>query len=294
MDSHSVDLVVTSVPYFQKRIYDAVDVYGGLDFCNHDWKTHRYYTEVGTAQSSHRFHAAGEENAKRLKAARWKEDTHCKICGAWKGELGWEASPDEFVQHLTLITAEIKRVLRPDGICFLNIGDTYNSSRRLVADTQPGSLFLIPERLSLALLKQGWAIRNSIKWYKTKSTPEPRVKNRCVSTHETILMLVKSSKYQSKFPAQTPDTWITESITRANKGDKAKMHEEIVARCIQCGLKELGVVLDPFAGSGTTLSVAEKLGHSAIGIELNQEDYHKLQEKFGTLQQTTFGQVSKR
>ena len=50
----------------------------------------------------------------------------------------------------------------------------------------------------------------------------------------------------------------------------ATFPEELVTPCILAGCPVGGVVLDPFAGSGTTLKVAANLGRTGIGIELNE------------------------
>jgi DNA modification methylase len=49
-------------------------------------------------------------------------------CGAWRGELGSEPTPSLFIEHLVSIFDEVKRVLRPDGLCFVNLGDSYSGS----------------------------------------------------------------------------------------------------------------------------------------------------------------------
>ena len=49
----------------------------------------------------------------------------CTRCGAWRGELGMEPTPELFVQHITQIFREVRRVLRNDGTLWLNFGDSY-------------------------------------------------------------------------------------------------------------------------------------------------------------------------
>src|SRR3990167_4211434 len=51
----------------------------------------------------------------------------CHLCGAWRGQLGLEPTPDLYVQHIVQIFREVKRVLRDDGVMFLNMGDCYAS-----------------------------------------------------------------------------------------------------------------------------------------------------------------------
>ncbi len=88
----------------------------------------------------------------------------CKICGAWKGALGAEPTPEMYVEHFVVVAKEIKRVLRPDGTFWLNIADSYDPK---------GNLIGVPWMLAFALKKDGWILRNDVVWSK-HSMPEPR------------------------------------------------------------------------------------------------------------------------
>jgi DNA modification methylase len=61
----------------------------------------------------------------------------------------------------------------------------------------------------------------------------------------------------------------------------AVMPSRLVSRCILAGCPEGGTVLDPFAGSGTTLKVARSLGRKSIGIELNPDYMHIIRDRIG-------------
>jgi DNA modification methylase len=114
-------------------------VWGGLENCSHTWNDRRWYTgQSAGAGSGEAFSEAGPANAKRLKAARWRQDSICTKCGAWKGSLGMEPLHDClawargeppcsvcYVCHLRIICHELWRVLRDDGICWLVLGDSY-------------------------------------------------------------------------------------------------------------------------------------------------------------------------
>src|SRR4029077_14482975 len=73
------------------------------------------------------FSVPGEANKARLKAGRWRETNTCSLCGAWRGAFGLESTIEMYVEHSVQILREIRRVLRPDGVCFWNIGDSYSS-----------------------------------------------------------------------------------------------------------------------------------------------------------------------
>jgi len=88
----SVDCVITSPPYYLLRDYGekSVAVWGGDAECEHRW-----------------------------------EGSFCVKCGAWKGQLGHEPSPEMFVSHLADVFDEVYRVFKKTGNCFIIIGDTY-------------------------------------------------------------------------------------------------------------------------------------------------------------------------
>lgn len=140
------------------------------------------------------------------------------------GQIGMEATPDEYIQKLILIFREVRRVLRPDGTLWLNIGDSYAGSGKgrmangshymgkpsksssysgvsggTLHKTQNGSckskdLIGIPWMLAFALRSDGWYLRQDIIWQKTNSMPES-VQDRCTRSHEYIFLLSKSRCY---------------------------------------------------------------------------------------------------
>lgn len=127
----SVQACISSPPYFGLRRYSGVEptVWGGVAGCDHDWRPNRYYTEKSaSAVTSEAFSEAGEANADRLRAARWREDSTCERCGAWLGCLGLERTPADFIAHLVEVFRSVWRVLRDDGTCFVNLGDSYSGS----------------------------------------------------------------------------------------------------------------------------------------------------------------------
>lgn len=136
--------------------------------------------------------------------------------------LGWAVGNpcgECYICHLVEIFREVKRVLRKDGVCFLNIGDSYATDRKgsggrgatsqkqvsnigsyfsditiELNNTKPKDMFLIPSRLALALQADGWWIRSDIIWSKTNIMPES-VKDRPTKSHEYIWLLTKNESY---------------------------------------------------------------------------------------------------
>jgi site-specific DNA-methyltransferase (adenine-specific) len=136
------------------------------------------------------------------------------------GQLGLEATPEEYVSHLVEVFAQVRRVLRPDGTCWLNLGDSYTSGGRkerdpgqskihpafegnafgdgLRPDTpsglKPKDLVGIPWRVAFALQSDGWYLRSDIIWHKPNPMPES-VTDRPTKAHEYVFLLAKSERY---------------------------------------------------------------------------------------------------
>ncbi len=101
------------------------------------------------------------------------------------GGIGLENDYQEFINHLLDIFLSLKRVLKPEGSFWLNIGDTYHDK----------GLAGIPWRVALELTdKQGWILRNSVIWNKVKSGMD-NTKDRLGNVHEHIFHFVKQAKY---------------------------------------------------------------------------------------------------
>jgi len=247
------------------------------------------------------------------------------------GQLGLEATLEAYIENLVGVFRELRRVLRNDGVCWLNLGDSYASSpasggvstkdhqrtprRGYVrpCGLKPKDLVGIPWRVAFALQADGWYLRSDVIWQKPNVMPE-NVKDRPTRSHEYVFLLTKSKKYFYDAAAVAePSTWDGKSGTknyRPGQGGKrinagmnsggardtrnrrtvwtittkpyrgahfATFPPEIPEICIKAGCPKGGMVLDPFAGSGTTLMVARRLGRNSIGIELNPE-YAKLAE----------------
>lgn len=125
LDARSVDLVVTSPPYWRKRDYGV------------------------------------------------------------EGQIGQEATPNEYVGAMLDCLREWRRVLRPTGSVFLNVGDSYDKRRSLAG---------IPGRVEAAAIDDGWIVRNRIIWAKEGGMPEP-AQNRLANRHEYVIHLAPRSGY---------------------------------------------------------------------------------------------------
>lgn len=108
------------------------------------------------------------------------------------GQIGLEASVDDWVDGLQAVAREARRVLVPTGTFWLNLGDSYATKP---SDGAPRkSLLLGPERLGLRLVADGWVLRNTITWAKKNPVPTS-VKDRLNATHELIYVFAKQPLY---------------------------------------------------------------------------------------------------
>ena len=132
LPSESVQTCITSPPYYGQRAYGTAEqIWGGDPECEHQWVDAPVQsTKMGRDGNTNGIYAGGRINPDKRYAPTTapKPSRDCAKCGAWRGELGAEPDVDGFVEHLTTIFDEVKRVLRPDGTLWLNLGDCYTKS----------------------------------------------------------------------------------------------------------------------------------------------------------------------
>lgn len=107
-------------------------------------------------------------------------------------QIGLEGHVDQWVDELRVVLGGLKRVLKPTGALWLNLGDTYARSERDGAAAK--SLVLAPERVARVLIDDGWIIRNKTIWAKPNPMPTS-VRDRLACTYEIVYLAVKSPKY---------------------------------------------------------------------------------------------------
>lgn len=173
-------------------------------------------------------------------------------------------------------------------------------------DVPAKNLIGVPWRVAFALQDAGWILRQDIIWSKPNPMPES-VRDRCVKSHEYMFMFVKSQKYYFNYDAmREPATYAGKPrggsknrYKSGNTGADSKVYdmrtkrsvwsvqpsrvkggntkhfacfpEKLIEPCIMASTPPGGMVLDPFAGSGTTGRVAKRLGMNSILVELNKE-----------------------
>ena len=214
-------------------------------------------------------------------------------------QIGQEKTVESYVYAIASVMDEVKRVLKDDGVLFLNLGDTYysgkgkshgkdlkSSKRRfglrevdksggLGIGLKPKTLIGIPWRVAIDMTLRGWVLRSSIIWHREHCLPES-VKDRPRRSYEYVFMFTKNRRYYfNRSTLETEnveDLWTISARPKPTNGiDTAPFPDELVQRCLNIGCPNDGIVLDPFAGGGTTLRVALESGRSATGIDLNPD-----------------------
>ncbi len=140
MPDESVQCVVSSPPYWGLRCYGLPPTVWDADpACQHDWgpegpaPNKRGGSSVGTTLEG--ASAAVQEAQNQVRNST--SGSVCRLCGAWRGCLGLEPTPELYVQHLVIVFEEVRRVLRSDGVLWLNLGDCYATGASKVGD-HPG------------------------------------------------------------------------------------------------------------------------------------------------------------
>ena len=211
----------------------------------------------------------------------------------WEGCLGLEPTPDQYVAHLVEVFRRVRRVLRPDGCLWIQLGDSYvtdpgngrggegnyglggGAPHRSAADkTGCGlpakNLVGVPWRVALALQAEGWVLRSECIWEMSNALPEG-ARHRPARSHQHVFLLTRSGRYY--FDAGTGPALRTVWRIPATplRGHYAHFPPRLAERCARAGSLEGGVILDPFCGTGTTLAAARRLGRYAVGCDLNGE-----------------------
>jgi len=225
---------------------------------------------------------------------------YCQRDYGVEGQIGHEPTINGYVEAIVRCFSEVKRVLRDDGVVFLNLGDTYYSAKgkphgkddksrgrlwarkKLRAVDGPGlglprkSLIGIPWRVALAMQADGWTLRSNVVWTRPGALPEPTAHDRPWQTHENIFIFSKKPRYwfNRDAIAGEEDLWHITPRPDMPGAHFAPFPSALVEKCISCGCPPGGTVLDPFVGSGTTMAVALRMGRHALGIELHP-DYCK-------------------
>lgn len=217
---NSIDMTFTSPPYWGMRNYNTDPViWDNHNGCNHSWILFTRKGQTGGTKSS-KVQIKGQDNFQIVKdSTQYK----CEICDAWIGELGAEPTFQLYLQHLFEIFKEVKRILKPTGSCWVNLGDGYSGSNQGAGANAPSgkqatnrgtnymnskehkslltktglarkSLIGIPDRFKIMMIDDGWVCRNEIVWHKPNQMPNS-AKDRFTVDFEKLYWFTKKSKY---------------------------------------------------------------------------------------------------
>ena len=208
--------------------YDNSTIWGGDINCEHEWNTLKTERKNGsggmpsdTNLYAQKLAIKGVNNYSAFTdyKDRATYSNRCSKCNAWKGQLGLELDYRMYIEHLIIITNELKRVLKPTGTLFWNMGDTYsgsnssnndstlffNSKRMKTAemmykkpypqskqDIPAKSLMALPERFIINMIDNNWILRNKIIWRKPNGMPSS-AKDRLTNKWEHIFFFAKNN-----------------------------------------------------------------------------------------------------
>lgn len=236
LPSESVNCVVTSPPFWSLRDY-GVDpvIWDGDKDCNHEFNEYNSKLLHENRQNLDGGTLGNPKYRKNLHGFGKAKAGFCVKCGAWSGSLGLEPTFELYIKHLCDIFDEVERVLRKDGTCFVNMGDSYGGSGKAGSNpeyqnrhTEFGkpsthserfgmptinigvpdkSLCLIPQHFVIEMVNRGWILRNTIIWHKPNCMPSS-AKDRFTVDFEYVYFFVKSKKYwfEQQFEEYAPDT----------------------------------------------------------------------------------------
>jgi DNA modification methylase len=222
--------------------------------------------------------------------------------------LGGEPDPRAYLASVGAVFAGLLPKLKPRGVAFVNLGDAYDTPvnwkegdraystlgpdraglgpentaytkprgrRRAFIDRQVpwlsyGNLLALPYRLVIALCDAGWLFRGEVVWRKKNPMPEGRCR-RPHRQHEGVYLLARREDHAFRTSPPVKSVWELGNDKVGGPAHHSRFPEELPARCIEAyGLTGPAVVvLDPFAGSGTTGVAARRLGCSFVGFEID-------------------------
>jgi site-specific DNA-methyltransferase (cytosine-N4-specific) len=260
----SIDLIITSPPYWGLRNYEA----------EHNWDILNQWQ--------------GGKHAESAPSYEWYREHG--------GLLGLEPLPEWYIFNIAEILNLCQKALKLTGSLWLNLGDTYfarwssirqkgrqglNGDDRLRRKTPMGGyrqekqLLLIPTRVAIALQERRWILRNDLIWYKPNVPPRP-FDDRLGMTHEHFFHFVKRPKEgRAKYYYDLSEAGSSHDVQKVNVVPGKDRHSasfppKLIEPRIRSSCPLDGVVLDPFAGVGTALEVAVSTGRRVIGFEINQ------------------------
>lgn len=262
----SIDLLVTSPPYWAKRIYNGSGELGSEE-------TPELFVKV-LADYFDKFIPYLKDTANVF--VNIGDTFFGSGAGAWSKYL------DE-AGNITQTQKQRKEkffTLKPLQPKISQNGKLYQNKQ----------LLMIPARFAIEMQERGWILRADIIWWKPNRIPAS-VTDRVNNTYEHVFHFVRNKKYffdldsikingTTNHRLKNPgDVWAIN--TQPLNGDHTATYpEELVERIVKCGSPKEGVVFDPFLGTGTTWVVSHRLGRKMIGFEMNSKFLEFAKKRF--------------
>lgn len=261
----SIDLLVTSPPYWAKRIYNGDG-------------------EIGTEETPELYCSQLADFFEQLKPyLKPSANIFINIGDTYfgSGAGAWNKYLDE---HGNI--TQVQKDRKEKYFTTKPLQPKIKQNGRLYQNKQ---LLLIPSRFAIEMQERGWLLRDDIIWQKPNRIPAS-VKDRFNNTYEHVFHFVLQKKYYFNLdavkipgangkPKNPGDVWSIN--TQPLKGSHtATFPEKLIEPIILCGCPENGTVFDPFLGTGTTWIVSERFKRNCIGYEINPEFFNFAKERF--------------
>lgn len=270
ISKESIDLLVTSPPYWAKRRYNGDE-------------------EIGAEHTPEEYVKKLADFFEEMKPYL-KKDANIFInigdtffgsgAGAWNKYLDENGEITEFQKKRKekyFTTKPLQPKIKQNG--------------RLYQNKQ---LLLIPSRFAIEMQERGWLLRDDIIWHKPNRIPAS-VTDRFNNTYEHVFHFAVNKKYffnldAVKIPGangklKNPgDVWSIKTQPLSGS-HTATFPEKLIEQIVLCGSPEGGTVFDPFLGTGTTWVVCERLNRKCIGYEINEEFFQFAKKRFHQINQ---------
>lgn len=265
VELNSIDLLVTSPPYWAKRVYNGEGEIGSEET-----------PEAYVSRLADFFDALKPYLKPSANVFINLGDTYFGSgAGAWNKYIDedgnvTQAQKDRKEKYFT--TKPLQPKIKQNGKLYQN-----------------KQLLLIPSRFAIEMQERGWLLRDDIIWQKPNRIPAS-VTDRFNNTYEHVFHFVLQKKYffdlnavkvigANGRPKNPGDVW-TINTQPLSGTHTATFPEKLIEQIVMCGSPVGGTVFDPFMGTGTTWVVSERLGRKCIGFEINPEFFDFARKRF--------------
>lgn len=261
----SIDLLVTSPPYWAKRVYNGGNELGSEN------TPEEYVRKLADYFDSIKSYLKKGANL----FINIGDTFFGSGAGAWNKYLDDDGNVTQYQKDRKekyFTTKPLQPKIAQDGKLYQN-----------------KQLLLIPSRFAIEMQNRGWLLRDDIIWHKPNRIPAS-VSDRFNNTYEHVFHFVINKTYYFDLdavkvigsngkPKNPGDVWSihTQPLSGTHT---ATFPEKLIEQIVLCGSPINGVVFDPFLGTGTTWIVSHRLQRSCIGFEINKEYFDYAVDRF--------------